>query len=139
MKKILSKIHTLAFLVLILVSALPGYSQQSSEINHPELTGIAKARRGGITASQSGTVSLIQGKAEIKLNEETLAKLADPNFISSYQVVITPISSGAAAVTLVAEKSKDSFWVRSASSEIPVGLSFDYVVFINVQPRSQFK
>jgi len=93
-----------------------------------------------INPVQAGTVTLVNGKATIALDENTITSLSPGNGGEGYFVQLTPI--GNCGFLKIGEKGNKSFTVTMAGSGADNG-SFDYVVFIkfhlipiqqNIQP-----
>lgn len=77
---------------------------------------------------QSGSINLVNGKANVNLEEGTIASLSNSDGTqNTYYVVLTPI--GDCGLLKLGEKGNKSFTVTMAGSGSNSG-SFDYIVFL---------
>jgi hypothetical protein len=78
-----------------------------------------------ITPVQSGTITLVNGKANVELNQQVQNALNDAQSSSTYIVIFTPYE-GTGSISLL-EKSNNKFSVASLNV---AGAKADYVVFL---------
>lgn len=121
-------------LLSVIALAIPSFGQNNDTHTAPPLTIAAKMKNAGITATQTGTITVENGKATVSLSKETIAQLNNPNFISSYYVVFTPI--GRPVVAGLSEKGKDSFTLQLGGKKgFATGIQVDYVVYVHAEPN----
>jgi hypothetical protein len=80
-----------------------------------------------LTPVQAGTVTLVNGKATINLDDNTLSSLSPRNGGEAYYVELTPI--GDCGVLKLDKKGNKSFTVSMAGTGNGNG-TFDYIVFL---------